>query len=540
MPKIASGLCSLLLLRTKGENGHLVTSVRSLFIYNDLSIVNFLGVVSMSFFHLSDQRVLVGILVPISLMLGACGGGGSSSPSPTPTPTPVATAPTFTSSSAASVVENTDGTFYTATASDPQNDPLTFDIFAGVDASAFVIDSNGSLRFVEVPNFDLPNDADLDNTYEVTLRVQAGGEQATLALSVEVTNDREGIVVRRVADGIVDPVAMAQIAGEPILLIAERNGRVLRFNQDDNSVVEDIFIRDNRRPGEILAIGAAFFSTTYQKGIYMVTHSPTDGLMLQAFNADRGTTGFARLADPWTEPTTVSFIYQPEVLIAIGSPTQTDAQDPSTMYGKLVRLPFVDPFAGASLPRNILIRPEVIGDGMQRPGGFALPDSDSRVVDSDLSILADRGSSVFHELTVFGPNWRPLDFGWPNFEGSEAVTADPPDQINGPNLIYEVGDGPKQGEGVIAGQLFRSSFDPAFGDSFVFFDVNGTVFSIESEKLADGFLHSADEFEDKTQDFQPDQGEIGTLVGYGAGIASTFFYLLDSDGELFEVSQETD
>jgi len=470
--------------------------------------------------------------------LGSCGGGGGSPANPTPTP--VATAPTFTSASTANVVENTDDTFYTATATDPQNDALAFDIFSGVDADAFAIDADGNLRFVEGPNFDLPTDTNLDNIYEVTLRVRAGGEQATLALSVEVTNDREGIVVRRVAEGIVDPVAIAQIAGEPVLLIAERNGRVLRFDQTNDSIVEDTFIRDNRRPGEILAIGAAFFNFTFQNGIYMVTHSPTDGLMLQAFNPERGTTGFTRLADPWTAPTTVSFIYQPEVMIAIGSPKPSDAQDPSTMYGKLVRLPIVDPYAGASLPRGILIRPEIIGDGIQRPGGFALSDSSSQALDFDLSIFADRGSSIFHEVTVFNPAARPLDFGWPNFEGAEPLTANPPAQVNGPNLIYEFGDGPKQGEGVIAGQLFKSSFDPAFGDSFVFFDRNGTVFSIGSEKLSDGILHSSDEFEDKTLDFQPDQGEIGTLVGYGAGIASTFFYLLDGDGELFEVSQESD
>jgi len=145
---------------------------------------------------------------------------------------------------------------------------------------------------------------------------------------------------------------------------------------------------------------------------------------------------------------------------------------------------------------------------------------------------------AFYSLRVPSLNWRPLDFGWPDYEGSQTTTSNPPDRILGPNLVYEFGDGPKQGQGVIAGQLFRSSIDPAFGDTFVFFNINGTVFSIASEKLTDGPRHDAGEFEDKTQDFQPDQGEIGTLVGYGAGVASTAFYLLDSDGELFEVTQE--
>lgn len=476
-----------------------------------------------------------GAVLAFSLALASCGGGGGNS-APSPTPASVASPPSFTSDTTVSVAENTEDNFYTATASDPDNNALTFSIASGADAGKFVLEANGNLRFSEAPNFDLPTDADLDNTYEVVLRVQAGGEQATLALDVSVTNDREGIVVRRVAQGIVDPVAIVQRQGQPLLFIAERNGRVLRFNQDDNSIVEDIFIRDNRRPGEILAIGHAFSNQPFQTGTYMVTHSPTDGLLLQAFNQDRGVASFVKLADPWTSPVTVSFTYLPEVMIAIGSPGETDAQDPSTLYGKLIRLPILDPFSGASFPRGILMAPEIIGDGIQRPGGFAL--RDSLFLTGEVSILADQGTTDFHELTVFQTDARPIDFGWPFYEGALATGDNSPAQVNGPNLVYEFGTGRKQGEGVIAGQLFRSSFDPAFGDAFVFFDVNGTVFSIEADKLTDGLLHTADEFEDKTQDFQPDEGEIGTLVGYGAGIASTFFYLLDSDGELFEVSQD--
>jgi len=483
----------------------------------------------------SHHRALASALVPMCLLLGSCGGSGGS-PAPSPTPSSVSRAPSFTSSNTVSVVENTEGTFYTATASDPQNDPLTFDIISGPDANLLTIDSSGNLRFLKSPNFDLPTDGNRDNIYQVNLRVRAGGQQATMLLNIEVTNDREGIVVRRVASGIVDPVAVAQIAGEPTLLIAERNGRVLRFNQDDNSIVEDTFIRNNKRPGEILAITAAFFNNQFQKGIYMVTHSLTDGLVIQAFNSERGISNFYALAEPWTEPTTVSFIYQPEVMIAIGSPTEEKAQDPSTMYGKLLRLRDVDPYAGASLNRNLPMSPEIIGDGIQRPGGFAL--GDRFAIGREFSVLADRGSSNLNEITVFRTDWRPLDFGWPFYEGSTAIGQNPPDQINGPTLIYEVGDGPRQGRGVIAGQFFNSSFDPAFGDSFVFFDVSGSIFSIEASKMSDGFLYAANEFEDKTQDFQPDQGEIGTLIGYGAGVGSTFFYLLDSDGELFEVSQE--
>ena len=466
--------------------------------------------------------------------LASCGGGGGSSNSSTGTTPPVSTAPRFTSNATASVVENTADSFYTATATDPQGDAITFSVYAGADAGAFVINGDGELRFNEAPNYDLPSDANDDNTFEVTLRATAGGEIADLPMRITVTNDPEGIIVKRVATGIDDPVAVAQIVGQPTLLIAERSGRVLRFNQDDNSISEDIFIRDNKLPGEILAITYAFPNSPFQEGVYMVTHSPTDGLLVQAFNQDRSAFSSVRLGDPWTARTTVSIIYQPKVMIAIGSPSEADAQDSSEPYGKLLELEFYDPYAGASLPspNEVVIRPTTIGDGIHQPGGFSLA--------GEFSYLADRGSTREHEVTIFRPDWRPLDFGWPFYEGSQATRENAPAAINGPTLVYPVGDGDREGQGIIAGQLFRASFDAAFGDSYVFFDTNGTVFSIPLSILNDGFRHSVNEFEDKTEDFVPDQGEIGRLVGYGAGIASTFFYLLDSDGQLFEISQEAD
>ena len=58
-----------------------------------------------------------------------------------------------------------------------------------------------------------------------------------------------------------------------------------------------------------------------------------------------------------------------------------------------------------------------------------------------------------------------------------------------------------------------------------------------STPCADGFINTAATIEDRTQDLVPDQGQIGPLVAYAPSINSTVFYLLDADGELFEVSQ---
>ena len=68
----------------------------------------------------------------LAAVLVACGGGGSSgggagggSNPPTQPPPPANRLPQFTSAAAASVAENTAGTFHTATATDADNDALT-------------------------------------------------------------------------------------------------------------------------------------------------------------------------------------------------------------------------------------------------------------------------------------------------------------------------------------------------------------------------------------------------------------------------------
>jgi hypothetical protein len=363
-----------------------------------------------------------------SLLLAGCGGGGGGGSSPTPAPT--ATAPRFVSGSSASVVENTAAAFYTASATDAQGDAISFSISGGPDADKFVIAGDGALRFNVPPNFDLPKDADGNNQYAVVLRATAGGESTDLTLTVTVTNDREGVLVERVATGLVDPVGMAFVHNSPILLIAERGGRVLRFNPESGSLTEDTFIRDNRRAGQILAIAYAFPDNPFQEATYILTHNAQDGLYLQAFNAARGRVGFVRLGNPWSAPVTASLIAQNSLYAAIGDKDGTNAQNTASPYGKLIEFGFVDPYAGASLPppNLVVIDPETIGDGIQMPGGFSPA--------ADFLYLADQGSSLEHELTIFRRDWRPLDFGWPFYEGSRAIGSSPPAPVNGPTLAY--------------------------------------------------------------------------------------------------------
>ena len=57
-------------------------------------------------------------------------------------------------------------------ATEPDGQTLTYSITGGVDAALFAIDaSTGELSFVSNPDYEFPNDANQDNSYEVTIQV---------------------------------------------------------------------------------------------------------------------------------------------------------------------------------------------------------------------------------------------------------------------------------------------------------------------------------------------------------------------------------
>ena len=97
--------------------------------------------------------------------------------------------PRFASSSdSVSVPENNTGTIYTASATDADNDDLSYAL-AGVDASLFTLDpGSGELAFIAAPDFEDPLDADADNAYELEISASDGISSSTLALSVVVAD----------------------------------------------------------------------------------------------------------------------------------------------------------------------------------------------------------------------------------------------------------------------------------------------------------------------------------------------------------------
>ena len=109
---------------------------------------------------------------------GSSTGGGTAANQP----------PTITSGGTATAAENQVTTSYTPTATDPENDSVSFSIIGGADADKFEL-VGGALKFKQAPDFETPGSADNDNVYEVQIQASDGnGGTATQSVSVTVTN----------------------------------------------------------------------------------------------------------------------------------------------------------------------------------------------------------------------------------------------------------------------------------------------------------------------------------------------------------------
>ncbi len=101
--------------------------------------------------------------------------------------------PEITSANSFSVQERSGLGAFTATATDSDpNDTLQYSI-SGTDAGRFTINQNtGVVQFLTTPDFDAPNDANMDNLYDVVVSVTDGTDTTMQTVTVSVTDDGVG------------------------------------------------------------------------------------------------------------------------------------------------------------------------------------------------------------------------------------------------------------------------------------------------------------------------------------------------------------
>lgn len=488
-----------------------------------------------------SRLMLLGVIAALPLTISACGGGGSPTPTPPVTLPPTNRAPQFTSPATASIVENSAATLYTAAATDPDGDTPSFSISGGPDAAAFTL-SGANLAFRSAPDFERPTDSDRDNVYNVTLGVSDGrGGAASQSVTVTVTNDKEGISVRRVATGFVDPVGLGFLltpqppVTDPLgrIAVAQANGEI--YNVDGTTgartLLADVFA--NRPRGRLLAVSYNKRGIVAYNGLYAVAQEPSGRVFVQQYFA----AGISQLEvlPAGTPPVSAKIFEGPDrdlpgggLYVAISDESGNFAQDPNSRRGKLlfleeVTLNVAPPGFPPGGPPGFAVR--IVGSGIRNPGGAGAI--------AGQILLADQGGTVEHELTFVQPRTGPYDFGWPGREGTQGIGASPPASVNGPRLVYGFGNGRDQGTGIIFGGLYQGAI-ATLNNRFVFGDRNGTIWSVPLNDLTSGSLLRAPQLDRRTEDFVPDIGRIESPVAFIVDDRNRLF-ILDSDGELFRV-----
>lgn len=132
----------------------------------------------------------------------------------------------FSSSNTASVAENTATDFYQVSATDANNDRISYTI-SGTDAARFTLSSSGQLRFTSAPDFENPTDANQDNVYQIIVTASDGQLTAQLNLSITVTNVADMTTVAQVG-GIYSSVvrAITPVPGTKLIFVAQEDGSI--------------------------------------------------------------------------------------------------------------------------------------------------------------------------------------------------------------------------------------------------------------------------------------------------------------------------
>ena len=127
------------------------------------------------------------ILLLLFTALTACGGGGGGN---TPTiPAITNQPPSLTSIGDVSILEG-EISVATLSATDPDGDALSFSV-SGTDSGYFTVSSDGELIFKSPVDFESPNDANNDNTYEIVVSVSDASRTDSESLAVSIIDALE-------------------------------------------------------------------------------------------------------------------------------------------------------------------------------------------------------------------------------------------------------------------------------------------------------------------------------------------------------------
>jgi glucose/arabinose dehydrogenase len=494
-----------------------------------------------------------------ALFLFGCGGGGGGGGMP---PAPGNRPPAFTSPATAAAAENSSGTIYTATAADPDGNPLTFSLSGGADRAAFAITAGGALSFAQPPDFEFPADADANNVYLVQIAVSDGATSAVLDLAVTLTNvGPDAFHVSRVGAGFAQPVYLAAIPdGSGRVFVVELGGRIRILNPATGAVAATPFLDVSGQistDGERGLLGFAPAPNFAASGtFYVFLTAPGGQIQIRRY---RTLAGNPNQADPasgdtilaidhplnnhnggWLDFGPDGFLYAAVGDGGGGGDPGNNAQNTGVLLGKILRIdPGTDAFPTDALrdyaipPGNPFAsgaggRPEIWAYGLRNPFRNSF---DSLTLNL---WIGDVGQGAREEIDLMRPSDGGANFGWHIFEGTAPFSGAAIPGLTPPVAEYLHGTGPREGNSVTGGQVYRGPVEALRGQ-YIFGDfITGNLWSFPIARASIGATISSGQFILRRADFAPNAGTIDNPVSFGVDQAGNF-YIVDFDGDIFRI-----
>ncbi|MET0372306.1 MAG: PQQ-dependent sugar dehydrogenase [Sphingobium sp.] len=487
------------------------------------------------------------------LPLAGCGGDSSSPPVNRP--------PVFSSAATVSVPENTTGPAYSAAATDPDGQGLTFAIAGGADAARFTMTPAGVLSFVARPDFEAPADADGDNAYLVTLNASDGAASATLNLTVTVTNATAGdFRVRRITTALSQPLFLTALPDDSgRVLVVQKGGMIRLVTPSTGAIAADPFldvsgiVTSNGERGLLGLALAPDFMTSGRAYVYLTaaggeiqlrryTTLAGDRTRLDPASADV----LLRIPHARTNHNGgwIGFGADGLLYVAVGdgggaNDPDSNGQNKATLLGKMLRLdvsrddfptedardygiPAANPFATSGGA------PEVWLYGLRNPFRNSFDRATGRLW------IADVGQDAREEINLVTTAQAGLNMGWPLYEGTRPNAGSDPAGLTMPVTEYDHGSGPLQGESITGGYVYRGPVEQLQG-LYVFADfVTGNIWSVPIASLSPGTTGNSGLFTNRITSFAPDAGTIANVTSFGEDQAGNL-YVVSINGSLWAI-----
>ena len=504
---------------------------------------------------------LISLMTLLAGALVACGSdGGGSTPAPPP---PINRAPVFTSGTTASVPENTNTIAYFATATDADNNALSFTISGGADRAEFSLSNSGALSFLALKSFASPTDADRNNIYLVQLTVSDGTATTTLDLAVNVTNAGSGsFQVRRVTGAFRDPLYLTALPDNSgRVLVVEQAGYVGILTPSTGAIASTPFLDVSTTistGGERGLLGLALAPNYMTSGtVYAFVTNPAGTIEVRKYQAAAGTReridaatsdviisiphpGYSNHNGGWLD-----FGPDGNLYLGVGDgggsgDPDRNAQNPNALLGKILRIDLTRDSYPADAQRDYGIpatnpfatsggAPEVWALGLRNPFRAGFDRTTGNLY------IGDVGQGAIEEINLVPSGTNGLNFGWNLREGTAPYAGGANSAaFTAPLTEYSHGPGPLQGMSVTGGYVYRGPVSSLFGQ-YIFGDfVNGNIWSVAVSALTQGQTLASSGFTARRAAFAPNTGTINNIASFGVDQSGNL-YIVDYDGEIYVV-----